>query len=60
KVMVGSMVSSSLGIAPAMILAQQSDWVDLDSPLLLASDRPDALSVRDTGLISPPSARLWG
>ncbi len=59
KVMVGSMVATSLAVAPALILAQNADWVDLDGPLLLARDRPFALHVRD-GVISPADPRLWG
>jgi L-Ala-D/L-Glu epimerase len=39
KVMVGCMLSTSLGIAPAYIVAQGAGWVDLDGPALLASDR---------------------
>ncbi|MEO1207147.1 MAG: dipeptide epimerase [Pseudomonadota bacterium] len=60
KIMVGSMVCSSLGIAPAMILAQTADWVDLDSPLLLAEDRSHALAVTEDGIVPPPVAALWG
>lgn len=59
EVMVGSMVSTSLAVAPALILAQQARWVDLDGPLLLAEDRRHGLEIKD-GWISPPSADLWG
>jgi L-Ala-D/L-Glu epimerase len=41
KVMVGCMLSTSLGIAPAFLVAQGMDWVDLDGPILLAEDRED-------------------
>jgi L-Ala-D/L-Glu epimerase len=41
KIMVGCMLSTSLGIAPAFCVAQGADWVDLDGPALLAEDRPD-------------------
>jgi L-Ala-D/L-Glu epimerase len=41
KVMVGCMLSTSLGIAPAFLAAQGADWVDLDGPILLAEDRED-------------------
>jgi L-Ala-D/L-Glu epimerase len=41
KVMVGCMLSTSMGIAPAFLAAQGADWVDLDGPALLAQDRPD-------------------
>ena len=38
--MVGCMISTSLAIAPAMLVAQRARVVDLDGPLLLARDRP--------------------
>lgn len=57
KIMVGCMLASSLGIAPAFLLAQLADWVDLDGALLLAQDRNGALPVSD-GLLGPGS--LWG
>jgi len=59
KVMAGCMVATSLAMAPAFLLAQNADWVDLDGPLLLASDRPDGLVI-ENGLIAPPSPALWG
>ncbi len=59
RIMVGSMVSSSLAIAPACLLAQQADWVDLDSPALLADDRDSALRIED-GMLQPPLSALWG
>lgn len=59
RIMAGSMVATSLATAPAMILAQDADWVDLDGPLLLARDRPHAI-VFEGSRILPPSALLWG
>jgi L-Ala-D/L-Glu epimerase len=59
KIMCGCMVATSLAMAPAMILAQTAEWVDLDGPLLLARDRPSGLHFRD-GLITPPARALWG
>lgn len=59
RVMAGCMVATSLAMAPAMILAQDADWVDLDGPLLLARDRPHGIHI-DGGVVSPPSALLWG
>jgi L-alanine-DL-glutamate epimerase-like enolase superfamily enzyme len=59
KVMVGSMVATSLAMAPALILAQRADWVDLDGPLLLARDRDPGLAY-DGALVSPPEPALWG
>ncbi|WP_336973507.1 N-acetyl-D-Glu racemase DgcA [Sphingobium aromaticiconvertens] len=57
RVMVGCMLSTSLGIAPAALVAQGADWVDLDGALLLAEDRDGALAMRD-GMLMP--GRLWG
>ena len=39
--MVGCMLCTSLGIAPAFIVAQSAAMADLDGPALLAQDRPD-------------------
>jgi L-Ala-D/L-Glu epimerase len=59
KIMIGSMVASSLAAAPALILAQDAEWVDLDGPLLLAQDCEDGLVIID-GVIHPPTRALWG
>lgn len=59
KIMVGSMVATSLAMAPALLLAQDADWVDLDGPLLLASDRAPGLTYA-AGQVFPPEAELWG
>ncbi|GAB5447040.1 N-acetyl-D-Glu racemase DgcA [Gymnodinialimonas sp.] len=58
-VMVGCMVGSSLAMAPAMILAQGAEIVDLDGPLLLAEDRTPPLRF-DGSTVYPPDAALWG
>ncbi len=59
RVMVGSMVATSLAMAPALLLAQDADWADLDGPALLARDREGGL-VHVGGRIGPPSPDLWG
>lgn len=59
RVMVGSMVATSLAVAPAFILAEAADWVDLDGPLLLAADRTPPVRFVD-GRLHPPPAGLWG
>src|SRR5690606_18898534 len=59
RIMAGCMVATSLAMAPALLVAQLADWVDLDGPLLLARDREWGLEIRD-GVISPPDPRLWG
>ncbi|MEM9318066.1 MAG: N-acetyl-D-Glu racemase DgcA [Pseudomonadota bacterium] len=58
-IMVGCMVGSSLAMAPAVLLAQGADIVDLDGPLLLAEDRDHPL-VYDAAGVHPPEAALWG
>ncbi len=58
-VMVGCMVGSSLAMAPALLLAQGAELVDLDGPLLLARDRPDGL-LYEGSKVYPPSRALWG
>lgn len=59
KIMVGCMVGTSLAMAPAVLLAQDADFVDLDGPLLLAKDRSPGLTYRGS-LVSPPEPALWG
>jgi L-alanine-DL-glutamate epimerase-like enolase superfamily enzyme len=59
KIMVGCMVGTSLGMAPAVLLAQGADFVDLDGPLLLARDREPGLRYEDS-LVYPPLSALWG
>jgi L-alanine-DL-glutamate epimerase-like enolase superfamily enzyme len=58
-VMAGCMVATSLAMAPAMLLAQSAQYVDLDGALLLARDRRDGLIYRDS-LVFPPAPALWG
>jgi L-alanine-DL-glutamate epimerase-like enolase superfamily enzyme len=59
EVMVGCMVATSLAMAPALILAQGAEYVDLDGPLLLARDRHPGLTYVGS-MIEPPPAALWG
>lgn len=59
-IMIGCMVSTSLAMAPAMLLAGLADFVDLDGPLLLARDREDGLRSETGGILHPPGAALWG
>jgi len=58
-IMVGCMLSSSLSMAPASLVAQGADFVDLDGPLLLAEDREEPI-VFEGSLMHPASAKLWG
>ncbi len=59
KIMVGSMLATSLSMAPALILAQGVEFADLDGPLLLAKDREPGLGYSGS-VISPAEAKLWG
>jgi L-alanine-DL-glutamate epimerase-like enolase superfamily enzyme len=59
EIMVGCMLATSLAMAPAILLAQQARWVDLDGPLLLARDRSPAL-VYSGSVVRPAPAELWG
>jgi L-Ala-D/L-Glu epimerase len=59
EIMIGCMVATSLAMAPAMLLAPQARYVDLDGPLLLAGDREDGLRY-DESLVYAPEATLWG
>jgi L-alanine-DL-glutamate epimerase-like enolase superfamily enzyme len=59
RLMVGCMVATSLSMAPAVLVAQQARFVDLDGPLLLAQDRPDGLRYEGS-LVHPPTPALWG
>jgi L-alanine-DL-glutamate epimerase-like enolase superfamily enzyme len=57
--MVGCMAGSSLAMAPAHLIAQKCEFVDLDGPLLQSEDWPDAM-VYESGRLLPPSRDLWG
>ena len=57
--MVGCMEGTSLGMAPATLVAGAARFVDLDGPLLIGRDRNPGLHYQ-RGLVSPPSAALWG
>jgi L-alanine-DL-glutamate epimerase-like enolase superfamily enzyme len=59
KLLIGCMVCTSLGIAPARLIASTADYADLDGPFLLARDRDHGLSYRN-GKIDIPSRELWG
>ena len=57
--MIGCMVAGSISMAPAVLLGQTADLIDLDGPLWLAQDVPHKLRYHD-GVVSPPSRDLWG
>lgn len=58
--MIGNMMGSSLAMAPSFVIAQQCRFVDLDGPLLLASDREHPVQYLEGGRMPPPSPALWG
>jgi L-alanine-DL-glutamate epimerase-like enolase superfamily enzyme len=59
KLLIGCMVCTSLGIAPARLLASFANWIDLDGPLLLARDRDHPVPYAN-GRIGIPPRDLWG
>ena len=59
RIMVGCMLGTSLGMAPAVLLTPMARFVDLDGPLLLARDRDLGL-LFEGSILHPPSAALWG
>jgi L-Ala-D/L-Glu epimerase len=59
KIMVGCMLATSLAMAPAFLLAQFADYIDLDGPLLLARDREPSITYAGS-LMQPPPPALWG
>lgn len=59
KLMVGCMLASSLAMAPALLVAQRAQVVDLDGPLLLARDRVPGLHY-EGATVYPPTPELWG
>jgi len=56
--MVGNMSGTSLAMAPAYLLGQLCQVIDLDGPLLLKTDRPTTVQYRD-GFIECPDV-IWG
>jgi len=58
KVMVGNMIGTSLAMAPAFVLGQHCDVVDLDGPIFLQRDRQPGVTYRD-GLIDCDES-VWG
>lgn len=59
KILIGCMVCTSLGIAPARLMANAAQWVDLDGPLLISRDRDHTIPY-ENGKIGVPPRELWG
>lgn len=56
--MVGCMVSTSLGVAPALLVANGASFVDLDGPWWLAEDREICMKFEDGRMRAPRNG--WG
>lgn len=59
-VMVGCMISTSLGIAPALQVAALADCADLDGPWWLAEDRDGGVAFAADGSLVAPRPGFWG
>lgn len=59
EIMVGCMVGSSLAMAPAFLISQFAKYVDLDGPVLIASDREYGFDIIQ-GKMSQLNENLWG
>ena len=57
-VMVGNMVGTSLAMAPAFVLGQQCEIVDLDGPTFLAEDRVPSVVYEAGTVFAGPE--VWG
>jgi L-alanine-DL-glutamate epimerase-like enolase superfamily enzyme len=58
KLMVGNMLGTSLAMAPAFVVAQLCDYVDLDGPIFFAQDRKPVVSYREGSVFC--GADIWG
>ncbi len=57
--MIGSMVATSLSVAPALLLAADCDFADLDGPVLLQRDRSVCVAYDGANLLAPTSGWGW-
>lgn len=58
EIMVGNMLGTSLGMAPAFLVGQAAAIVDLDGPTLLKADRAEAAFYEDGRIMC--SDNIWG
>jgi L-alanine-DL-glutamate epimerase-like enolase superfamily enzyme len=58
KIMVGNMVGTSLAMAPAFVLGQLCDVVDLDGPIFLSRDRSPSMTYTDG--LAWSGEEVWG
>jgi len=47
-------------MAPAYVIGQHSEFVDIDGPLLIAQDIPNGLNYLPGGKVEVFSPTLWG
>lgn len=59
KLMIGNMCGTSLAMAPAFVVAQLCDFVDIDGPLFMKYDHPNGLSY-NKGVVGVYDSSLWG
>ena len=59
QIMIGSMMATSLGLAPAILLTYNAQYVDLDSSIWLLEDRIGGLEFSD-GELCPADRSFWG
>jgi L-alanine-DL-glutamate epimerase-like enolase superfamily enzyme len=57
-VMVGTMIGTSIATAPAFVLAQLCEFVDLDGPTFITEDRGPSVAYRDGTVFAGPE--VWG
>ncbi len=58
--MIGNMMGSSLSMAPAFVIGQFCQFVDIDGALFLSHDVDNGLDYGDGGIVTPPNPALWG
>ena len=59
QTMIGCMSATSLGIAPAFLIAPRAKIVDLDAPLYLFKDRPFPIKYEGSRVYAS-TPKLWG
>lgn len=60
QLMIGNMTGSSLSMAPAYVIGQYCQFVDIDGPLLQRDDVKHGLKYLEGGEVSIPEPELWG
>jgi len=59
RIMVGCMISSSLAIAPALVLTPHAEFIDLDGPRWLAQDHQGGMLYQQ-GRVVLADPNFWG